>query len=192
MEARGFINSPYRLKKDHEDISKDDCAMNMFAWYMAFAGGMPLFIDSYSWNYIHNASMFSGQQKFLDNSATAAYLSLISNGGGLFYRGNRAWGYFYFHLNNALLYLTLREYSRSEHYDPATDSYETGSYNKNRALIYASTLTLSKIVEITHAIFSTEDLSSGSLQDEYVIPEPLFTIDHKGSPVYGISFSLRL
>ena len=45
MEARGFLNSPKRIKNKKEDVSKNDKAINYFAWYMLFLGGMPLFID---------------------------------------------------------------------------------------------------------------------------------------------------
>lgn len=45
MEARGFINSPENLKRKNKDITRDDRAMNYFAWYMLLAGGMPLFVD---------------------------------------------------------------------------------------------------------------------------------------------------
>ena len=100
MEARGFINSPSRLRGRHEDISRDDKALNYFAWYMAAAGGLPLFIDACAHSYLRQGAYFTGDTGLLGNNATAAYLSLVSNGGGMFYRGNRYWGYFYFHLNN--------------------------------------------------------------------------------------------
>lgn len=189
-EARGFINSPRRMKEDNQNISRDDRALNYFAWYMLAAGGMPLFIDSYTGNYLHQASYFSGKNQLLGNSATAAILSLTSNGAGHFYRGDRYWGYFYFHLNNTLLYLTLREISVSETYNPETRSYIRGERDRKRIIAFSSIFALSKTIEIIHSILKKEDLSSGETIDEYILPEPVFSSDYRGKPVYGVNFTL--
>lgn len=191
MEARGFINSPDKLKENNKDIRRDDRAMNYFAWYMLCAGGMPLFMDAYAGSYLHEASYFTGRTDYLGNRATAGMLSLTSNGAGHFYRGERFWGYFYFHLNNILLYMTMREYSRPEYYNEATGGYDKGKINKNRAIAYSSVLALSKTIEFIHAVTGRENLSSGEVTDEYIIPEPLFTLDRQGDPVFGLSLTLR-
>ncbi|PKL18837.1 MAG: hypothetical protein CVV49_04020 [Spirochaetae bacterium HGW-Spirochaetae-5] len=191
MEARGFLNSPENLKKKNKDITRDDRAMNYFAWYMLLAGGMPLFVDSYNYNYLHQVSYFKENNELLGNTATAALLSLTSNGAGHFYRGDRQWGYFYFHLNNILLYMTIREFSTPEYYDDASQSYKKGESNKNRGIIFGSILALSKSVEIIHAILQKENLSTGEVTDEYIIPSPLFTLDERGNPVYGVSVTYK-
>jgi len=191
MELRGFLNSPERLKRKKENISRDDRAMNYFAWYMLCSGGMPLFIDSYTSDYIHRLSYFTGNNELLGNSATAAMFSLTSNGAGLFYRGERFWGYFYFHLNNILLYMTLREFSAPEYYNGASGTYTKGNTDRNRAITYCSIFALSKTVELIHSVTSRENISSGEIIDQYVIPGPLFTLDEKGNPVYGINVTLK-
>lgn len=191
LEARGFINSPSRLRDDKKNISRDDAAINYFAWYMALAGGISLFMDAYAHHYLFNASMFIGKQPFLGSNFTAGYLALVSNGGGQFYKGHRGWGYFYFHLNNALLYMTIREASRPETRDDLSGEYRKGPRHTDRALAYGSILLVSKIVEITHTLLSSTDLSCGETIDEYIIPQPLFTLDSEGKPVYGLSFQYR-
>ena len=191
MEARGFINSPEKLKEKNQDITRDDRAMNYFAWYMLVAGGMPLFIDAYAGSYLHQASYFTGNTEYLGNTATAAMLSLTSNGAGHFYRGERYWGYFYFHLNNVLLYMTMREFSAPESYDEASGTYTKGSTDKNRRIAFCSLFAISKTIEVIHAIIGKENLTSGDVTDEYIIPEPLFTLDDKGDPVYGVSLTLK-
>jgi len=191
MEARGFINSPKRIKNRNEDVSKNDKAINYFAWYMLFLGGMPLFIDSYATSYLNQASYFTGDASLMGNNASAGLLSLISNGAGLFYRGERYWGYFYFHLNNILLFMTMRSLSCPEYYNEISNTYEKGNRNKNRAIIYGSLLILSKTVEICHAVIAKENISSGEVIDEYIIPAPLFMLDEKGSPVFGVSVSVK-
>ncbi|HNX23484.1 MAG TPA: hypothetical protein PKG60_05520 [Spirochaetota bacterium] len=191
IEARGLINSPKRLKEKNRDITRDDRAMNYFAWYMLAAGGMPLFIDAYTGDYLHQASYFTGNNDLLGSTATAAMLSLTSNGAGLFYKGERFWGYFYFHLNNMLLYMTMREFSAPENYDEVSGTYTRGSTNRRNGIAFCSLFALSKTIEVIHAITGKENLSSGEVTDEYIIPEPLFTLDEKGNPVFGVSLTLK-
>jgi len=191
LEAKGFLDSPENLKHERQDITRDDRAANYFAWYMLLAGGMPLFIDAYAHHYIDEASFFIGKQRFLGSNYTAAYLGLVSNGAGLFYKGHRGWGYFYFHINNALLYMTLREISVPEYYNEASGTYSRGNRNTDRALVYGGVLALSKIIELTHTIMAGTDLECCETVDEYIIPSPLFTLDSSGSPVYGISLTFR-
>jgi hypothetical protein len=190
-EARGFINSPSRLKKENKNISKDDRALNYFAWYMLLSGGTPLFIDSFASKYIYDASNFHPRQELMGSNWTAIYLSAVSNGGGMFYKGHRSMGYFYFHLNNILLYATLREFSRPEKRDPDTGAYSKGKNNKKKGAIFASALALSKTVEIVHTIFTTENIKNGRIEDEYIIPEVYMTLDSENSPVYNLGFTLK-
>lgn len=191
MEARGFILSPENLKEKKEDISRDDRALNYFAWYMLLSGGMPLFIDSYSEGSLHKASYFKGDGELTGNTLTAAMLSLTSNGSGHFYRGNRFWGYFYFHLNNILLYMTLREFSAPEYYDETSGSYTKGEINKQKRNLYCSVFAVSKTVEIIHAIMTRDRISNGEVQDEYIIPAPYFSVDEKGSPEFGVNITFK-
>jgi len=191
IEARGLINSPKKIKSRYEDISRDDRAMNYFAWYMLCAGGMPLFVDSYTADYLHKASYFTGNNELLGNTATAVMLSLVSNGGGHFYRGSRSRGYFYFHLNNILLYMTIREFSAPEKYDEVSGIYTKKNTNRTRGLTLGSIFILSKTVEVIHAIIGKENLSSGEVIEEYAIPEPVFTLDQNGMPVFGLNAVLK-
>lgn len=190
-EARGFLNSPSRLKKDKKDISKDDRALNYFAWYMLLAGGTPLFIDSFASKYLYDASNFKEKQGLMGNPYTAAYLAAVSNGGGMFYRGHRSWGYFYFHINNILLYSVLREFSRPETYDNSTNKYSRGDNNKKRGALFASALTLSKAAEIVHSIIIKDNIKNGNVKNEYILPEIFMTLDSSNIPVYNLGLSLK-
>ena len=190
-EARGFINSPSRLKKDKKNISKDDRALNYFAWYMLLAGGTPLFIDSFASKYLYDASSFKEKQGLMGNPYTAAYLAAVSNGGGMFYRGHRSWGYFYFHINNILLYSMLREFSRPETYDISADQYSKGDNNKKRGALFASALAISKTAEIVHSIIIKDRIKNGNVESEYIIPEIFMTLDSRNNPVYNLGFSLK-
>ena len=127
----------------------------------------------------------------MGNNWTAFYLSAVSNGGGMFYKGHRSLGYFYFHLNNILLYATLREFSRPENRDPDTGIYSKGKINKKKGAALASALALSKTVEMVHTIFTTENIQNGKVEDEYIIPQIFMTIDSGNSPVYNLGFTLR-
>lgn len=191
MEARGLYYSPSRLREMNEDITRDDAALHYFGWYMALAGGLPLFIDSYANNYLTQASYYSGETRLLGNNVTAAYLSLVSNGGGMFYKGRRGWGYFYFHLNNILLYSTIREFSTPEEYNPSTDSYIKKNTNSRNGKKLCAVLAVSKLIETVHTLVSSNDLESGCDIEEYIIPEPFFSFDDNNSPVYGLSLNYR-
>jgi len=87
--------------------------------------------------------------------------------------------------------MTMREFSTPEYYDDASHSYKRGDSNRDRGIVFGSILALSKSVEIIHAILKKEDLSSGEVIDEYIIPSPLFTLDERGNPVYGISLTYK-
>jgi len=191
MEARGLINTPERIKDRKEDVSRDDAALYYFGWYMAAAGGLPLFIDSYANNYLKNAASYSEDTRLLGNNFTAAYLSLVSNGGGMFYKGNRGWGYFYFHINNIILYMTIRDFVKPEKYNDSTGEYVKKDSNSDRGKKLCAVLAVSKIVETVHTLLTDENLSNGTVTDDYSIPEPFFTIDSTNNPVYGISFNYR-
>jgi hypothetical protein len=191
MEARGLYNSPSRLKENKKDISKDDRAMYYFGWYMAAAGGLPLFIDSYAHTYLYKASYYSDETRLLGSNITAAYLSLVSNGGGMFYKGHRNWGYFYFHLNNILLYTTLREFSNTEQYNRETDSYIKKDTGRGTAKKLCAVLAVSKLVETVHTLMTDEDIDNGILEEQLTLPGPFISFDEMNSPVYGLSASYR-
>jgi hypothetical protein len=127
----------------------------------------------------------------MGSNLNAGMHSLISNGAGLFYRGERYWGYFYFHLNNILLFMTMKEFSYPEYYNETSNRYDKGSRNKNRGITYCSLLIISKTIEICHAVITKENISSGELIDEYIIPAPFFTLDEKGELVGGISVTAK-
>jgi len=158
---------------------------------MLLAGGTPLFIDSFASKYLYDASNFHPRQELMGNNWTAFYLSAVSNGGGMFYKGHRSKGYFYFHLNNILLYATLREFSRPEKRDPGTGEYTKGDSNKKKGAIFASVLALSKTIEIAHTLITVENIKNGTVEKEYLIPEVYMTLDSGNSPVYNLGFTLR-
>ncbi len=191
VEARGFIERPSKLHSRKEDISRDDIAMNQFAWYMFVTGGSSLFVDSFSRDYLNRASYFKRKYELMGNPWTAAWLSLVSNGGGHFYRGNRLWGYFYFHLNNSLLYLTLRSHARPKSYDRINDRYISKKRNDRMFKIYGSTLVLSKTLEIIHTIMSQDRIGCGEELEESFGFAPIVLPDERGNLLYGMNFVYR-
>lgn len=87
--------------------------------------------------------------------------------------------------------MTMREFSTPEYYDEASNSYKKGNSNRDRGIIFGSILALSKSIEIVHAILKKEDLSTGEVIDDYIIPSPLFTLDERGNPVYGLALTYK-
>jgi len=191
MEARGLYYTPERLKDNREDISRDDRALYYFGWYMAAAGGLSLFIDSYTHTYLYQASYYPQETRLMGSNLTAAYISLVSNGGGMFYKGHRGWGYFYFHINNILLYATLRELSKPEEYNSETGEYIKKKAHTDNAKKLCAVLATSKIIETIHTLITDEDIDNGIVTDEFTLPEPFISFDQMNSTVYGLSLNYR-
>jgi len=184
IEYYGLLNDPDDLRSGNRNISKDDKTINRFAWYMFFTGGMSLFVDAFSHRYLRDASDYKGTQPLMGNSMSAAYLSLVSGGGGHFYRGYRGWGYFYFHLNNILLYLTIREFSPPERYE--SGSYNREGINKKMAYSLAGIFSVVKIVEMVHAVMLRDSIRNGEVIDELYSYEPFTLIDYNDGIKYGL------
>lgn len=189
LEVNGFMNWPRDLRKENRDISRYVKTNHAFAWYMAFAGGTSLFVDGFSQRYLRNASRFQGVTPLMGNSFLAAYLATISGGGGHFYRGYRAWGYFYFQLNNLLMYFTMYAFSPPEHYNGS--SYETGKVNRAFAWSMVGTLCAVKIVEVIHAILLDDRLMNGTVEIEKYSFEPVLRFDEAGRNLWGAQVTFR-
>ena len=191
LEADGFINRPQKLKKENRDISQNDAARYNFALYFCFAGGMSLFVDAFAQDYLHQAAQYQDIQPLMGSSLSAAYLSLICGGGGHFYRGHRAWGYLYFHLNNVMMYYTLREFSRAERYNSDTDSYEKEPVDKARAYRYLGAYCALKLIETIHAVLLDDRIENGELVEEQTAITPAVLFDPEGNLAFGIQGTMR-
>ncbi len=191
METRGLLNDPDDLRHGEKDIEKDDSAMRIFSLYMLFTGGTSLFVDAFSHSYLKDASDYRGRKPLMGNPLTAGYLSLISGGGGHFYRGDRFWGYCYFHLNNALLYLTIREFCADERYNESTGEYSKSDINKKKAFTLLGAYGILKTVEIIHAVVSKDRIMNGERIAETEIFQPLVLPDEDSGLKFAFSSTLR-
>ncbi len=187
LETRGLTNSPGRLREERHDVSRDAVTRYYFGMYMLLAGGLPLFVDAFSHEYLSRASRYDGVQPLMGNTMTAVYLSAVSGGAGHFYRGRRLWGYFYFHLHNVLLYLTMREFIPNEKYDPVSGRHEKGTIDKERAWCMLGLLGTVKIAELAHVIFSRDRLRSGIASKGGVSVEPFVLFTGDSGMTAGIS-----
>ncbi len=140
IEYKGLTNRPDSYKDNRRDISSQNTADYRFGLYMLLCGGMPLVIDAFSNNMLYLASGYQGKQPYMGNTMSAVYLSIISGGGGMFYKGYRLEGYLYFHLHNILLYMAIKEFSDGKTYDRNTNSYIKESRNKKTAYTYLGAL----------------------------------------------------
>ncbi len=152
LEIWGFINRPAELKKNHNDISRNQMALYYFAWYMLLAGGMPSFVDAFSHQYLQQARYYQGQVPTMGSSTTEMYLALIGAGSGMFYKGYRLWGYVYFHLTNICVYGLLYNYAKPQSRDEENNRYTLGSSHSKAMYAFAGLLSLLKIVEIVHTV----------------------------------------
>ncbi len=192
MEYRGLSRRPRALERERENISRDDIARYRFSLYMLLCGNMALFVDAFAGRYLYLASNYQGVQPYMGNSYTAAYLSLVSGGGGHFYRGSRCWGYLYFHLNNILLYYTLREFSADRVYDPVSGKYIEGDIDRTRGRMFLGAYCVLKSVEIIHSILMRDRLRNGTVEDGGVDIVPFAMHDGGRGLQIGASFIVRL
>jgi len=191
IEYHGLRNSPEKMREDRNDISRHKLARNYFGWYMLLAGGLPQFVDAFSHDYLNRASKFEGEQPLMGNTATALYLSLVSGGGGHFYRGYRGWGYLYYHAQNLLLYGILYNWARPEYYNSDTREYEKGQRNTTRAYTFASVLGVVKIIEIVHVLMIDDNIRNGKVVEEMYTLHPVMMTEPDGELRGGAAITLR-
>ncbi len=154
----GFSRKREFYKDDSPDHSRNATIRYRFGLYMLFCGGMPLVIDALTGNLLYLASGFQGVQPYIGNTPSAVYLSLISGGGGHFYKGHRLEGYMYFHAHNILLYMSLKEF--------ASGSGASRNGHKKKAYAYLGGLGLLKAIEIAHVLFVKDNIRNGKLLEE--------------------------
>ncbi|MFC1671404.1 hypothetical protein ACFL20_13505, partial [Spirochaetota bacterium] len=192
LEINGLVNNKWDLKEKKKDISRELMAQNVFAFYMLFTGGLSLFVDAFSYRFLNNASNYKGIQPLMGNSISAGYLALISGGGGHFYRGHRYWGYLYFHVNNLLIYFTIREFVKGEKYNESTASYsKVGKTNEKAAYSLVAVLGIVKIVEIIHAVLIKDKIQNGKDMEEEFSVEPLVYFTENVDLNVGLKLSYR-
>jgi len=191
VEVDGLMNPPEKYRADRRDVSNRTLTHHYFGWYFMLVGGMSLFVDAFSHHYLDEASKFRGPQPLMGNGGTAAYLALICGGGGHFYRGHRAWGYFYFHLDNIMLYMAIRELVGEERYNPETQSYERGAVNTGTGYALLGAFGVIKIIELVHALLIKDNLRSGTVVEEEFAIEPLFMIDRERRMQAGVMCTFR-
>jgi hypothetical protein len=189
LEYRGLTDDLDASRSRRENLGRERITRNRFAWYMLLTGGASLFVDAFSSQYLQEASNYQGMVPLMGSSLSAGYLALISGGGGHFYRGYRSWGYLYFHLNNILLYYTIREFTPAESYNSAAGEYEKDEIDKKRAYLMAGAYGLLKTVEIIHAVLINDRISNGQIIEERSYPEPVVFFDEKENPVFGVKYS---
>lgn len=191
VEYNGLTKRPESYRDERRDIPARNITDYRFGLYMLYCGGLPLVIDIYSGRHLSLAADYQGIQPYLGNTATAVYFSLISGGGGLFYRGYRLPGYLYFHLNNILIYSILHEYSPQEKYNPDKGSYEKGDSNKNRALVLTGVLGIVKTIEIIHVILLKDAIKNGVILEDKFAVEPDIFFDYENNMNIGAKYTYR-
>lgn len=190
FEINGFVHYPDQYRDKHQDISRQTMAQWNFAWYFAFAGGAALFVDAFANNYLKTASDYVEKRQFMGNALCAGYLALVSGGAGHFYRGHRFWGYFYFHMTNALLYLIINEFSPGEHYDHDRHRYVKESINETRGYTYVGIFCAVKIAEIVHAVLIKDNIRGGEVLEDTTTFEPVVYPSGEGLTV-GVQCNYR-
>lgn len=191
LEINGMANYWANYYKKKKSVPRDVQAQYYFGLYMLSAGGASLFADALSHTMLKRAAAYQEVQPFMGNSIIAGYLSLVSGGGGHFYRGDRLWGYIYFHADNLLLYFTLREFLPDRIYQPLTGLFKTYKINKTRAYSLLSVTCAVKIGEIIHAVLIRDRIQNGNIIDESYSVEPLLSAGDGSGVNLGLQYSYR-
>ena len=186
LEYKGL---DYHFNISEKKLSRQELTQKRFAYYFLFMGGTSLFVDAFAHQYLKEAASYQQKKPIMGSSFSAGYLSLISGGGGLFYRGYRNWGYFYFHLNNILLYLAIREFTPKRTYNAATNTVSEKKIDKKKAYSLAGSYALLKIVEISHAVLVNDNIKSSQLLKEEYSFSPTFYLDENYKINYGLQYS---
>ncbi len=189
LEVWGFVHRPSELKKHHTDISRNQLALHYFAWYMLTLGGMPSFVDAFSYQYLQQARYYQSQVPTMGSRTTEIYLALIGGGSGMFYKGNRLWGYVYFHLTNMCVYGLLYSYAKPLSWDTDSNRYVTGTRHSKSMYAFAGLLSLIKIAEIVHTLHVPYALSvTSEIGSINVLPDVAVDTYEK---VIGISCAMH-
>ncbi|MBN2040020.1 MAG: hypothetical protein JW864_08270 [Spirochaetes bacterium] len=188
LEYDGFKNRPNTYEDSNSDIPGKSRARFRFGIYMCLAGGIPLIIDAFSNQMHYLAQSYQGTQPYVGHTASAIYLSLISGGGGLFYKGYRYHGYAYFHLHNFLLYSFLKEMSPGKSYNEQKGTYTKDSINRKKAYTWLGAFTLLKIFEITHVSLIRDNIKNGKQIDKGFAFEPVI-YDYNNDINIGIQYT---
>lgn len=191
LELNGLSNYFANYYKKKKTVPRDVQAQYYFGWYMLCAGGSSLFVDSLAHGMLGKAANYQGTQPYMGNALTAAYLALVSGGGGHFYRGHRLWGYIYYHADNLLLYFMISEFCPERKFNPLTQTFTTGKINRARAYSLMSAFCAVKIAEIIHAVFIRDSVRNGDIIDEGYSIEPVIYADEKNDTSLGLQYSYR-
>lgn len=183
-----YFKNYYRKKRD---IPREARAQFYFGMYFLCGGGFPLFVDAFSYASIENARSFKSASGLMGNPYTAGYLALVGGGAAHFYRGKRWWGYLYFHLDNALLYLTLREFLPPQRYLGYGLKFQTGTINKTRAYAFLGAACAVRAAEFIHSFFITDDIRNGDLLEDDIAVAPVLMDGGGTLPALGLSVSYR-
>ncbi len=180
----GFFRSPDKLEDRGRHPTRYNQAANAFMWYYFLSAGSSLYADSISHYSMQQAASFDPLLPWAGNEATATALALLGSGGGFFYRGERAWGYVYFHTDAALLfaslYCLLPEKGRS---DSENERYRVRGY------AFASAALAVRIIEFIHSQSTPFSIDNGDeLSGSYAIA-PLANWD--GALFAGLSASVN-
>lgn len=191
LEIRGFVNNPYRLRDNHRTASRVDRASWCFAWYMAFAGGAGLFADAFASRYLSAAAAYAGVQQYMGSPFLAGYLALTTAGGGMFYRGQRFWGYVYFHANNLLVFAAIRDFLPAK-YARSDGKYVRGRANRFRGGVLLGVLGAVKIGEVIHSVFASDAIANGDVTEEPLSVEPVvFGFWEQPDAICGLGVNFR-
>lgn len=148
-----YLKNAYWDKDTH--LTQKEKGSRNFGLYWIFAGNSSLVVDMYAHEALDAAANYRPTE-YLGGNATAVGLSILTPGGGMFYRGERLYGHLYYQAGNFLMYKTLLSFSSGERFNSDTGRYEKVKADRKKASAWLAGLIVLKGGEILHTVLTRD------------------------------------
>ncbi|HEY1407220.1 MAG TPA: hypothetical protein VF857_11470, partial [Spirochaetota bacterium] len=176
LSWKGISGNPEKLSRARTELGRHDNPKYLFALYSIAFGSGGFVIDMFAHDALTRASRYEERVRYIGNDYTAITLSLLTPGGGMFYRGKREWGLFYYQLDNLFTYMTIRSYANKK--------------SRAQTRIWGGALIAAKILETIHSAYSEDSLSVSSYVSLNSLV-PVIECDDEGKIRAGLSLAYR-
>jgi hypothetical protein len=190
MSWKGIDGNILKIRHARKSFKTDSSysrARYRFAVYTCFIGNGGLMVDMMAHGPLSRAARYEKREGYIANDSTALALALLTPGGGHFYRGSRGWGYFYYQIDTALMYLTMRAYSPDRN-DRLWN--ERGIVRRGNARKFLAAAFAVKCVEAAHAYMTDDDIYG---DDNFAMRSvyPVIETDDRGTIRAGLAMAYR-
>lgn len=186
IASQTYLRYPPSMIKNNQNISKLDNTFYYFTLYHTFSGGISFFIDSTATYALHEAGQYNSKIPYIGDEHLAIYFSIISGGGGHFYKGHRFKGILYYHLNNLTLLSGLYFISEKMSYSNSEQKYHSSGKDIKKASLCFSAFVILKTIEVIDIINTPFNTSLGKEDNTHF---SFSIIPQNDETTFGLSIS---